>query len=94
MNEWALITGASAGIGREFAKVFASHGFHLVLVARNEPRLRALAEELQAAHFISTKVLPKDLAEPTAAAEIFEFLRATPVSVLVNNAGFGRYGPF
>jgi short-subunit dehydrogenase len=91
---WALITGASAGIGRELAQVFATEGFSLVLVARNEARLKALAADLRAARQTESRVLAQDLAQPDAAAKIFEAVRDMPVSVLVNNAGFGSYGPF
>lgn len=94
MNQWALITGGSAGIGHELAKVFAAHKFDLVLVARNEARLKQVADELRAAHSIETKILVKDLSLPTAPQEIFDALRDTPVSVLVNNAGFGWRGAF
>jgi uncharacterized protein len=94
MNDWALITGASAGIGAEFVRVFAAARFNLALVARNENRLKQLATELHAAHQVETRVLPKDLARRNAAADVFDSLRDLPVGVLVNNAGFGAYGPF
>ena len=94
MNEWALITGASSGIGYELAKLFAADRFNLVLVARNETKLNELAGELRARHGIETKVLAKDLANSGSPQEIFDALRDTPVSVLVNNAGLGYYGPF
>jgi hypothetical protein len=94
MSDWALVTGASCGIGAELAKVFAAHRFNLVLVARNEARLNQLAGELRAKHGIQVKVLPKDLSSMTAAREIYDALRETPISILVNNAGFGVFGPF
>ena len=94
MEKWALVTGASEGIGRELADVFASNGFDLVLIARNQQRLEATSAELASRHKIHVKVLPRDLSQPAAAASIFESLRDIPVSVLVNNAGFGSYGPF
>ena len=94
MKDWALITGASAGIGLELARLFAAGGHNLVLVARDEKRLSALASELKQAHEIETRVLPADLARPGAAAAIFEGVRDLEVSVLVNNAGFGHYGEF
>jgi uncharacterized protein len=94
MNDWVLVTGASSGIGWELAGLFAAGHFNLVLLARNEGRLNKLAEELRAAHGIETKVLVHDLASPGAAQEIFDALRDLPVSLLVNNAGFGLYGPF
>ncbi len=94
MNDWVLITGASSGIGCELAGLFAADRFNLVLVARNETRLNQLAVELHTRHAIQVKVVVRDLACPAAAKEIFDALRDTPVSVLVNNAGFGAYGPF
>lgn len=94
MNQWALITGGSAGIGHELAKVFAANKFNLVLVARNEARLKQVADELRTAHGIETKILVKDLSLPAAPQEIFDALRDTPISVLVNNAGFGWRGAF
>jgi len=94
MSEWALITGASSGIGWELAKLFAADQFNLILVARNEVRLNQLATELRAQHGIDVKVLPKDLSKPEAPQEVFDELRAVPVSILVNNAGSGWHGAF
>src|SRR5664280_2803824 len=93
MNQWALLTGASSGIGLELAKLFAADGFHLALVARNEARLRTIAKDLQEKHGIQTLALPCDLGSANAPEQIHNALRQTPVSVLVNNAGFGAYGP-
>lgn len=94
MNDWALITGSSMGIGYELAKVFAANKFNLVLIARSEPRLKQVADELRAQHGIETKILVKDLSLANAPQEIFDALRDTPISVLVNNAGFGWRGTF
>ncbi len=94
MSEWALITGASSGIGWELAKLFAADKFNLILVARNETRLNRLAAELHTQHGIEVQILTKDLATPTAPQELFDALRATPVSILVNNAGSGWHGAF
>lgn len=94
MTQWALITGASSGIGWELAKLFAADKFNLILVARNEAKLNQLAAELRARQGIEVKVIAKDLATPTAPQEIFDALRATPVSILVNNAGIGWHGAF
>lgn len=94
MNEWALVTGASSGIGLELAKLFAADHFNLVLLARNETRLNAVAREFETTHGISTRVLVKDLSSHSAPQEIFDALRDLPITFLVNNAGFGLYGPF
>jgi uncharacterized protein len=94
MNNWALITGASSGIGRELAHCFAADHYNLVVVARNEGGLMELAEELKRTHGISVEVLARDLTAAGAPQEIFTLLQAKPVSVLINNAGFGLYGPF
>ncbi len=94
MHDWALITGASTGIGRELVEVFAAKGFNLALVARSQERLSVVANELASVHKIDTRVIAQDLSKPGAAQTIFESLRETPISVLVNNAGFGSYGCF
>ena len=95
-RQTALITGASSGIGAELAKVFAQHGYDLVLVARTESALASLAGSLQGQHGVSVRLLPTDLAVPAAPEEVFAALQrdAVPVDVLVNNAGFGTYGFF
>src|SRR5690242_18976898 len=92
----ALITGASAGIGLELARVFAAEGYDLVLVARSGERLAALAEELTRAHPISVRSVVKDLTLEPSAQELFDELarEGLAVDVLVNNAGFGSYGRF
>lgn len=94
--ERALITGASSGIGWEFAKLFAADGSDLVLVARREERLRALADELKDEFGVDVFVLRKDLSDPEAPGEIYEHLKreGIDIDVLVNNAGFGARGPF
>jgi short-subunit dehydrogenase len=95
-KETVLITGASSGIGAELARLFARDGSDLVLVARSEAALAALARELEAKHGIRARVLPADLSRPEAPAEIFERVEAegVQVDVLVNNAGIGARGPF
>ncbi len=92
----ALITGASGGIGEELARQCAAHGYDLVLVARNEERLRKLAGDLEGKHGIRAVVLRADLADPDAPHRLFEELtaRGIAVDVLINNAGFGMQGPF
>jgi len=89
-----LITGASAGIGTELARVFASNGHRLVLVARRADRLTALAGEITAAGGAAPIVLPCDLEQPDAGDKIAAALAAAGVEVeyVVNNAGFGLFG--
>lgn len=94
MAAWALITGASSGIGLELAKLFGGDGWNLALVARDETRLQALAEELKARHKVEARVCPMDLSLPNAAGRLFESLRDVEIAALVNNAGFGCYGRF
>jgi short-subunit dehydrogenase len=96
MNQWVLITGATQGIGHELAKLFAADGWHLVLLARDAPRLAQIAAELEAHHGIKVRPIAKDLSVPGAAGEIFAELQRdqVPISILVNNAGFGYEGYF
>jgi len=92
----ALITGASFGIGMEFARVFAREGYNLVLAARSADRLRQLASELEKAHGVHSLILATDLTEPGAPAYVLDQTTRAgiQVDVLVNNAGFGQYGLF
>jgi len=95
-REVALITGASMGIGKELAKIFAADGRDLVLVARSEDKLRSLGQELEEAHGITAHVVPADLTDPAAPAAIFASLESKGLQLdyLVNNAGFGAQGEF
>ena len=92
----ALITGASAGIGLELARLAARDGHPLVVVARSGDRLAALAAELTVAHGVACTVVPADLADPAAPGRVFEACTdaGVVVEVLVNNAGFGGHGRF
>jgi short-subunit dehydrogenase len=96
----ALVTGASTGIGAEYARALAERGFHLVLVARRAPLIEGLAAELADRHGVAAATLAADLADPADRARVEERLRAdgtgpdTPVDLLVNNAGRGDGGPF
>jgi short-subunit dehydrogenase len=92
----ALITGASTGIGEAFTEVFASHGFDLVITARREDRLRAVAERIERAHGVTVTVIPADLASPDGAAALGAEIdrRGIVVDALVNNAGYGVPGGY
>ncbi len=91
----AVVTGASAGLGREFSRQLAERGFDLLLVARDPDRLKALADELSLAHGIVAEPWPADLSRDDAMRTLGEFLaRSDRVMLLVNNAGFGTKGKF
>lgn len=93
---YVLVTGASSGIGREFARLFAEDGWNLVLTARDEARLEAVKVETEEAHGIHVIVLPRDLSDPDAPASLFTALerKEIVVSALVNDAGFNVHGHF
>ena len=92
----ALVTGASGGLGYEFAAILASEKHDLVLVARNEKKLNAIRDELQQAYGINVYVCPADLSEKDAAEEVFRFTEKNGlhIDILVNNAGVGDNGAF
>jgi short-subunit dehydrogenase len=95
-NLTALVTGASAGIGKAFADVFARYGFNLVLTARREERLREVAQELSARHKIEATVIAADLADPLAPEALVADIhrRGLKVDALINNAGYGVPGAY
>ncbi|HZX37735.1 MAG TPA: SDR family NAD(P)-dependent oxidoreductase, partial [Streptomyces sp.] len=95
-GQTTLITGASAGIGTEFARRLAQRGSHVILVARRQERLDKLAAELTAAHGVQATVIPLDLSLPAAGQTLAEEVarRGLTVTSVVNNAGFGTFGPF
>jgi uncharacterized protein len=90
----ACVTGASSGIGEAFARALAARGTRLELVARNPERLAGLAGDLRRAHGRDCRVTPCDLTDRDAVAALARRLEAEPPDLLVNNAGFGRYGRF
>jgi uncharacterized protein len=95
-GKWALITGASAGIGKALAVELARSGTNLILTARRKGRLETLAAELSSRHKVATEIVTADLAQPSAPEELFRFTKdkGLQIDLLVNNAGFGQYGEF
>ena len=86
----ALVTGASSGIGRDIAKYLSSKGYHLILVARREDRLKALKSELKT----DVKIIPLDLSVSDNCFKLYEMTKDENIDFLVNNAGFGACGNF
>lgn len=94
-GRWAMVTGASAGLGQVFARKLAERGMHLVLTARRTDRLEGLAAELRALHGIEAAVVTADLSLPGEAERLWrEASSGREIELLVNNAGFGVQGPF
>src|SRR5215831_1149533 len=90
----SLVTGASSGLGAEFARQLADRGGNLVLVARSADRLDALADELRARHRVTVTTVPADLSLADEVSRVAAHAATSPVDVLVNNAGLGTYGIF
>jgi uncharacterized protein len=95
-GKWAVVTGASAGIGEAIAVELAEAGVNLMLTARRRDRLDLLAERLRTRNGIQVQVVVADLALPQAPQQIFDATEGAglPVDILINNAGFGEYGEF
>src|SRR5215212_10410424 len=95
-RRWSVVTGASSGIGAELARVLAARGHSLVLTARREERLLALAAELREKHGVAAEALGFDLEDPAAPQALFAGIegRGLTIHTLVNNAGFGLRGRF
>ena len=96
MNKTALITGASGGLGKEFARIHASKGDNLILIARSKDRLEALKFELEKQFSISVVIIVKDLSDQYAPKAVYDAVKNLNIRVdyLINNAGFGDYGLF
>ena len=94
MTNTALITGASAGLGREFAKFHARQGGDLILTGRRADALEALKAEIKSAHNIKVTTIAQDLASAENALQLYGALKSARVDILINNAGFGGRGEF
>ena len=95
-TQYALITGATSGIGNGFAQLLAQDGINLVIIARNENRLEEVKTDLEKKYSINVFALARDLANPEAPSEVFKILKQEGIvlSILVNNAGFNVHGLF
>ena len=94
-SKWTLITGASEGLGVEFARLAAAEGRDLILVARQAAKMERLAGELRAKHRIAVEVIPMDLSDPQAVETLWRKVALRRhIEILVNNAGLGYNGPF
>jgi len=89
MKKWALVTGATAGIGESFTRLLANEGFNIVLVARDEARLHERAQGLKDRYGADSVVIVADLATESGCAKVEEFISNNEIEVLINNAGFG-----
>ncbi len=91
---WAIVTGASSGIGEEFSRQLAAHKLNLVLIARRKERLELLSEELIHTHNIEVKIIPTDIANLDFLEQVQAVTHSLDVGLLVNNAGFALTGNF
>jgi short-subunit dehydrogenase len=94
MNSWALVTGATSGIGESFSRLLAANGYNIVLVARDFPRLQERATALEAKFGISTHVIQADLATDAGCLRVEKYIAENQIDVLINNAGFGTNKSF
>lgn len=93
-GNWALITGASSGIGRSFAETLAQEGFNLVLIARNEVKLLELSKILMNRYSVNCRIIAKDLSDESAVPEIVRETAGLEIGLLINNAGYALTGEF
>jgi short-subunit dehydrogenase len=93
-NSWALVTGATAGIGESFSRLLAANSYNIVLVARDLPRLQERAAALEAKFRISTHVIQADLATDDGCLKVEKYVAENQIDVLINNAGFGTSKAF
>jgi short-subunit dehydrogenase len=89
---WALVTGASSGIGEQFARLVAAEGINVILVARRADRLQAIAEEIRNQHGVEAEYLPLDLSDPNFIEALIEACGGKDIGLAISNAGFGLKG--
>ena len=94
MSSWALVTGATSGIGESFTRLLASNRYNIVLVARDVPRLQERAQALESKFGIKTHVIQADLATDEGCLAIEKYILENQIDVLINNAGFGTSKAF
>jgi uncharacterized protein len=94
MSSWALVTGATSGIGESFTRLLASNKYNIVLVARDLPRLQERATALEAKYGIKTHVIQADLAADDGCLKVEKYILENQIDVLINNAGFGTNKAF
>jgi short-subunit dehydrogenase len=93
-GDWAVVTGASSGLGEQFVRALAAEGISCVLVARRDERMRRIAEEVEKAHAVATRVVVADLATPAGVESVLRAVEDLDLGLLVSNAGFGAAGRF
>lgn len=91
---WALVTGASSGIGRDMSRYLSELGYNLILVARNKEELDNLKQELEKKSSIQIQVIPEDLSNKQNCFDLYEKTKNIDIDLLINNAGFGVFGKF
>jgi short-subunit dehydrogenase len=89
MSSWALVTGATVGIGESFTRLLASHKYNIVLVARDLPKLNERAQSLETTYGIKTHVIQADLSTDAGCGVVEKYIASNEIEVLINNAGFG-----
>ena len=89
MSSWALVTGATVGIGESFTRLLASHRYNIALVARDLPKLNERAQSLESTYGVKTHVIQADLATDAGCALVEKYIANNEIEVLINNAGFG-----
>lgn len=89
MTSWALVTGATAGIGESFTRLLAKNNYNIVLVARDLPRLQERARDLESKFKVSTHVIQADLSTDAGCLTVEKYIASNQIEVLINNAGFG-----